>query len=288
MDTHALVVGESLVDIVRAPDGSTTERPGGSAANVAVALARLGRPVRLATAYADDERGRVLADRLADEGIELASTPHAVARTSTALATIGADGAAAYEFDLEWRLHEVADAGPRFVHVCSLGAVVAPGADSVLALLERLRGSATISYDVNARPAITGAGPDLVARVERVVSLATVVKVSDEDLAALYPTLRAEDAAEHLRSMGPHAVALTRGDAGSTWYAAGGPVSIAARLVPVVDTIGAGDTFAAAIIDALWDDLDRDPTEVLAHAVRAAAVTVSRAGADPPYQHELR
>lgn len=286
MDAHALVVGESLVDIVLAPDGSTTERPGGSAANVAVALARLGRPVRLATAYADDARGRVLADRLADEGIVLASDPHAVARTSTAVATIGADGAAAYEFDLEWRLHEISDAGPRFVHVCSLGAVVAPGADVVLALLERLRGSATISYDVNARPAITGTGPEVVERVESVVSLATVVKVSDEDLAALYPTLAPEEAAEHLRSMGPRAVALTCGDAGATWYAAGDPVTIAARPVPVVDTIGAGDTFAAAMIDALWDDLDRDPAEVLTHAARAAAVTVSRAGADPPYRHE--
>lgn len=286
MESHALVVGESLVDIVRASDGSTTERPGGSAANVAVALARLGRPVRFATAYADDARGRVLAAWLADEGIEHASDPHAVARTSTAVATIGADGAASYEFDLEWRLNEVSDAGARFVHVCSLGAVVLPGADDVLALLEHLRGSTTISYDVNARPAIT-TGPELVARVERVVSLATVVKVSDEDLAALYPTLAPEEAAEHLRGIGPRAVALTRGDAHATWYAAGGPVSIAARPVPVVDTIGAGDTFAAAILDALWDDLDRDAAEVLAHAARVAAVTVSRAGADPPYRHEL-
>lgn len=286
MDPYALVVGESLVDVVLEPDGRRTERPGGSAANVAVALARLGRPVRFATAYADDARGRVVAEHLRRDGVVLATDPGAVARTSSAEATIAADGSASYAFDLDWRLNPVGEERPHFVHVCSIGAVLEPGADDVLALVERLTG-ATVTYDVNARPAITGTGPALVARVERVVAAADLVKASDEDLEALYPGRSLLDAAAHLLALGPRAVAVTRGGHGATWLDADGVVEVAAPGVTVADTIGAGDTFSAAIVDALWDDPYRDPAEVLAHAVRAAAVTVSRPGADPPYRTDL-
>ena len=302
MDRDVLVVGESLVDIVRGADGSTVEYAGGSAANVAVALARLGRPVRFATSYADDERGRLVAAHLGAAGVRLASDPGAVTRTSTALATIGADGAAHYEFDLEWRLNPVAeDEAPLVVHTCSLGAVLAPGADDVHALLTRLREGATISYDVNARPAITGAGPDVVARVERMVAVSDLVKASDEDLDALYPHLDHLAAARALLELGPAAVVVTRGGEGATWVGTSGEAEIASLPVQVADTIGAGDTFGAALVDALWElgrlgaerrhqlrDLPAEEVaDVLAHAARAAAVTVSRPGADPPYRHEL-
>ena len=140
MSGTALVVGESLVDIVRGGDGSTTEFPGGSAANVAVALARLGREVRFATSWGDDERGRVLAERCERDGIALAGDPFAVGHTSTAQATIGSDGAASYEFDLSWRLNPVEQGlDALVVHTCSLGAVLDPGCDDVVALLERVR-----------------------------------------------------------------------------------------------------------------------------------------------------
>jgi fructokinase len=287
MDGGALVVGESLVDIVRTADGTVAERPGGSAANVAVALARLGRPVRFATAYADDERGRTIARHLADSGVVLAADPAILSRTSTAEATLSTDGSAAYTFDLEWRLGPVAGEEPLFVHVCSLGAVVRPGADDVLRILDEVPETTTVTYDVNARPAVTGTGPDLVAAVELVAARADVVKVSDEDLAVLYPTFGVTEAAEHLLGLGPRAVVLTRGEAGATWISEAGEVSVESNPVTVVDTIGAGDTFAAALIDALWDDRDGDPADVLAHAARAAAVTVSRAGADPPWRSEL-
>ncbi|MCD4536233.1 carbohydrate kinase [Nocardioides sp. cx-169] len=286
MNPYALVVGESLVDVVLEPDGSRTERPGGSAANVAVALARLGRPVRLATSFADDERGRTVAAHLERDGVVLATDPYAVARTSSAQATIAGDGSASYVFDLDWRLNPVGAEHPRFVHVCSIGAVLEPGADDVLALLGRLRGP-TITYDINARPAITGTGPEVVDRVEQVVAASHLVKASDEDLEALYPGRSLRDAAAHLLGLGPRAVAVTRGGDGATWLDADGLREVAAPRVEVADTIAAGDTFSAAILDALWDDADRDPAEVLAHAVRAAAVTVSRPGADPPYRHEL-
>ncbi|MAS56821.1 PfkB family carbohydrate kinase [Nocardioides sp.] len=285
MQPYALVVGESLIDVVTTSDGQVVERPGGSAANVAVALSRLGRPVRFATAYAADARGRTIAEHLVASGVLPAGDPHVLARTSSAVATIGADGAASYDFDFDWRLGPVdLSTAPTFVHVCSLGAVVEPGCDDVLVLLDRLP-EARITYDVNARPAITGTGPEVVARVEAVVRRAELVKASDEDLAALYPDLDPTGAAGHLLALGPSAVVVTRGGEGSTWYDADGAVSAPVQAATVIDTIGAGDTFSAAMIDALWDGAD--PASTLAHAARAAAITVSRPGADPPTRAEL-
>lgn len=301
MERDVLVVGESLVDIVHAADGSTREYAGGSAANVAVALARLGRPVRFVTAWADDEHGRVLAEHLGGAGVRLATDPHVLARTATAAATLGADGAATYEFDLEWRIGPVEVEPPSVVHTCSLGAVIEPGAADVVSLVSRLREVATISYDINARPAITGTGPGVVALVERMVAVSDLVKASDEDLAALYPDLDLELAARRVLTLGPVAVVVTRGPDGATWFAEHAVVDIASLPVQVADTIGAGDTFGAAMIDALWErdrlgaehraelrDLPAEEiADVLAHAARAAAVTVSRPGADPPYRAEL-
>jgi fructokinase len=292
MDRDVLVVGESLVDIVHGADGTTTEYAGGSAANVAVALSRLGRPVRFVTAWADDERGAVLAKHLADAGVAMATDPLVLERTATAAATIGTDGAASYEFDLDWRIGAVEAGRPVAVHVCSIGAVLEPGADQVLELLTGLRGTTTISYDVNARPAITGTGTKLVDRVERMAAVADLVKASDEDLVALYPELDIESAARRLLGLCPVAVVVTRGSEGATWVGADRTVEVASLPVEVADTIGAGDTFGAALIDALWDrspaGLTNDAIEeVLEHAARAAAVTVSRPGADPPYRDEL-
>jgi fructokinase len=299
---HALVVGEALVDILHAPDGTTLEYAGGSAANVAVALARLDRPVWFASAWGDDARGEVLRHHVTSAGVELAADPHVLARTATAAATIGADGAASYVFDLEWHLGDVAlDPPPLVVHVCSLGAVVEPGAGEVRELLERVREVATVSYDVNARPAITGTGADVVDRVERIAAVSDLVKASDEDLEHLWPGLDVEAAAQHLLGLGPAAVVVTRGGAGATWFGRGATAEVASLPVEVADTIGAGDTFGAATIDALWErgrlggrnraDLRalsaEEAGEVLAHAARAAAVTVSRPGADPPRRSEL-
>jgi fructokinase len=171
----------------------------------------------------------------------------------------------------------------------------------VLALLTRLRDRATVSYDVNARPAVTGTGPGVVGRVEQLAAVADLVKASDEDLETLYPGRPHHDSAAALLALGPAAVVVTRGADGALWLDRAGPVEVEPRPVDVADTIGAGDTFGAALIDALWErdrlgaegrgDLASLPraevAEVLEHAARAAAVTVSRPGADPPYRHEL-
>ncbi|WP_299050542.1 PfkB family carbohydrate kinase [uncultured Nocardioides sp.] len=302
-DPSVLVVGEALVDVLRGDDGTDTDLPGGSAANVAVALARLGRPTWLATCFADDRLGRLLDAHLSRDGVRMAADPGAVVdHTSSAVVTLAPDGSASYEFDLDWRLGGLRDL-PEVVavHTCSLGAVLEPGADDVLALVRRLASTALVSYDVNVRAVVTGTGPDVVGRIEATAAAADVVKASDEDLEHLYPDLDPLDGARRLLALGPAVVVLTRGEHGPTWVSTDGETSVAAPRVAVADTIGAGDTFCAAMLHGLWERgvvgpeararllaLDADArAELLALAARAAAITVSRPGADPPYAEEL-
>jgi fructokinase len=301
MTDGVLVVGEALVDIVKRQDGTTETFPGGSAANVAVALARLGRDTGFVTSFADDEHGRLLADHLKASGVRLETDPHVIPRTSSALATLQADGSARYTFDIDWRIGtvEVSDP-PLAVHACSLGAVLTPGCDDVRALMGRLRATSTTSYDVNMRPSVTGVGPPIATTVEATVALSDIVKASDEDLEALYPGESEDDAAARLMGLGPAAVVVTRGAEGAVWYSSTLRVSDPGVPVEVADTIGAGDTFGAAMLDELGTrgllgggvdaigSMTREQVAgVLAFATRAAAVTVSRPGADPPYRSEL-
>lgn len=304
MDGPALVVGEALVDVVTRPDRTVVEHAGGSAANAAVALSRLGRPVRFATALGPDDHGRLLREHLRASQVELAGEAVVLARTATAAATLADDGSASYAFNIDWRLDDV-DAlvalAPHVVMSGSIGAVLEPGAAQVAGLLDRLAGRAAVVHDVNARPALTGTGEDVRRAAEAFVARADVVKASDEDLVALWPDLGQEDAARHLLSLGPAAVVVTRGADGAAWHTAGGGGAVPGVQVAVVDTIGAGDTFGAALVDGLWSlgalgagardrvaGLDDEAwREVVGWATRAAAVTVSRPGGDPPRRSEV-
>ncbi|KRF35233.1 PfkB family carbohydrate kinase [Nocardioides sp. Soil805] len=304
MEQVALVVGEALVDVVRGRDGSERDHAGGSSANAAVAMSRLGRAVWFASAWADDAHGSLLATHLADNDVRLAVDPVVLARTATAVATLAEDGSASYEFDIEWRVPPVAlpeHVEPVVVVYGSIGAALSPGADEVAALVAAARGSALTVFDVNARPAITGTGEDVVARAEEMARLADVVKASDEDLEALWPGRTHREVADHLVGAGAGALVVTLGGAGVRWYGRDDDAEVAAPRVEVADTIGAGDTVTAAVVHALWDlgvvgpsararlgALAADDwSAVLAFAARAAAVTVSRPGGDPPHRHEL-
>jgi fructokinase len=297
MDGVALVVGEALVDVVEASDGSVTDRPGGSGANAAVALSRLLRPVLLAASYGPDDHGRLLSEHLVASGVQLATEPHVVPHTSVARARIGADGAASYDFDVTWQLGPVAVADVQVLHVCSLAPLLEPGASVVAELVDRLAATTTVSYDLNVRPAITGTGSNVLERVEWLAARADLVKASDEDLAALWPDLDESEAVDTLLAPpGPAVVVVTRGRDGATWHTPDGQAGLVwSDPVDVVDTIGAGDTFGAGLLDALWDRLGGrlvglagpELTAALSHAARCAAVTVSRAGADPPWRAEL-
>ncbi|GAA3672783.1 carbohydrate kinase [Nocardioides ginsengisoli] len=303
----ALVIGEAVLDVVHAEATAPVERPGGSAVNAAVALARLGRPVSLATSYGDDAAGALIDAHLAGAGVALAGSPYLLEATSRAEAVIGADGAASYTFAMGWRLPALGpDATARVAHVTSQAPLLAPGAHDVLTLVERLRLSGTtISYDVNLRPAITGTGPDVESGVLRMAALADLVKASDEDLLALWPDRTVGEAASALLALhgGPVAVVVTHGGEGASWHACAGvdwsTGGVHAPVVDMVDTIGAGDTFAAALVDHLWPLLGTggrerlaglgcdDWTAALTYAGRAAAVTVGRLGADPPTRADL-
>lgn len=301
--TRALVVGEALVDVVERSDGSRVAHPGGSPANVAIGLGRLGRPVDLLTWFGDDVNGRSIADHLAESAVRVAPGSPAALRTSTAAASIAANGQATYAFDLDWQVPAWLPTDPPLVvHTGSIATTLEPGGAAVVEVIRRLRDTSTVTYDPNLRPAIMGS-PDVVrGRVAELVALADVVKVSDEDLAWLQPDGEPDDICATWAAAGPAVVVLTRGgDGASAWTCAGDRLDVPAVPVDVVDTVGAGDSFMAALIDEWWsagvlgaerrDSLRSvDPSvlaEVVRRCVRVAAITVSRAGADPPWAHEV-
>lgn len=302
MTARILITGEALTDIVVDADGGRREHPGGSPLNVAVALSRLGHDAHLLTAIGDDARGDAIRAHLDESGVQLTPASVRPGRTSTAEAVLDAHGAATYTFDLTWdpdtaELPETPDA----VHTSSIAAVLEPGATTLSALLRSARGSSTISYDPNARPTLMGAPEDVRARIEENIALSDVVKASDEDVAWLYGTEDVEDVAASWRDLGPSLTVLTRGGDGAVAFSASGRVQVAPVQVEVVDTVGAGDTFSAGILDALAakgllgadrrEMLAAIPSDDLATVLRRAAalsaITVSRAGANPPWSHEL-
>lgn len=303
MSTHVLAVGEALVDVVRRPDGSSAEHPGGSLANVALTLGRLGRDVRLATWLGRDDRGDAVHGWLDESGVAVVPGSDGADRTSVAQATLDATGAATYDFDLEWRVPDgaAADADTLAVHTGSIAAVLAPGSEDVRRLLDAARATSTISYDPNARPALMGAADAVRPRVEDLVALSDVVKVSDEDLAWLVPGTDPLEVARAWQRSGPAVVVVTFGGDGATAVTAAGEVAVESRPVDVVDTVGAGDSFMGALLDGLWaegllggarrEELRAVGTattrRVLERCAAVAAVTVSRAGANPPRAAEL-
>lgn len=291
-----VVIGEALIDVVQRADGSSTEVPGGSPANVALTLGRLGRDVTLVTSLGLDERGATVRRWLEASGVDVVVDADDDRRTSTATAVIDAVGSATYAFDVEWHLAEPRMQQPSVVHTGSLAAVLAPGADVVESTFARCRDTATLTFDPNARPSITPDRIDAVRRVERLVSLSDVVKVSDEDLTWFYPGAIPLDIARTWLAAGPAVVVVTSGADGAIAVSAAAELRVAAVRVDVVDTVGAGDTFMGALIDGLLElDLvgaerrhalraiaPDDLHAVLARCVRAAAITVSRSGANPP------
>jgi len=288
-----VVVGESLVDIVHPVDAEPTVAPGGSPMNVAVGLARLGVPTTLVTELGDDPHGDLVVDHVRASGVDLsAESVRGGARTSTATARIGADGAASYEFELSWalaarRLPEQTSG----LHVGSLGAVLSPGRGAVLDLLEQARAAGLfVSYDPNVRPAFLPTWADIAAVADR----ADVVKMSDEDLELLRPgTATATVARELLDNGRTRLVVVTRGAHGAMAFTAGANVEVEAPPTDLVDTVGAGDSFMAALIAVVLEwgtqtDLDAERLRtLLAAATLAAAITCSRRGANPPTRQEL-
>ena len=305
----ALVIGEALVDVVIHPGAEPVDIPGGSPANVALGLARLGRDAELDCWIADDARGRAVRSHLVADGVRITPGSDGAERTSTAQATIGEDRAATYVFDLDWNPPYPAPAEPPIlVHTGSIAAILEPGARTVEQVLRDFRASATVCYDPNARPQLMGSPEKAREIVERLVALSDLVKCSDEDVAWFYGIDEDDDAALEgvLRGwleMGPAIVVVTRGKRGALALTSSGlRLEVPADpSVIVADTVAAGDSFMGGLEDGLWSEglvgaqqrealraIDAAALErVVRHASRIADITVSRAGANPPTRAEL-
>ncbi|MBT8163476.1 MULTISPECIES: carbohydrate kinase [Arthrobacter] len=306
-ETTVTVIGESLVDVISDPRGRTGSRahPGGSPLNVAVGAARLGLRTSLVTHYSDDPYGLMIEEHLQSNRVDVINGGSAP--TSTALATLGPDGGAEYTFSITWDINGAclpalaAGEGSTHVHTGSIATVLPPGDQMTLALVKSARGQATISFDPNCRPAIS---PDAAAArqaAEVFVAASDIVKASDEDLRWLYPHRTLDETLEAWLALGPAVVALTRGASGPVVLSRNARVDMAAEAIVVADTVGAGDSFMAGLIcglaqlDALGagrrtrlKNLTRDELRALAaYANRAAAITCSRQGANPPRKDEL-
>lgn len=302
------VVGESLVDVVaRAGQDGLTVHPGGSPANVAVALSRLGQPTALVTQLGADDYGALVRAHLARNGVEVILAGAGNRPTSRAMARLDPHGAATYEFDLSWDVDGLRlAAGSMALHFGSLGAALAPGGQRVLQLAEDVcrQGTIVTSYDPNARPSLTPDRRAVAAVADRAAASAHIVKLSDEDLAFLFPgTTPAQLAARFLAAgRATRLLVVTRGADGAVVATRDAWLSIPAVPVTVVDTVGAGDTFTAALLAglaragllspaALAGRLGQQPGVlpwVVREALAAAALTCTRPGANPPTADELR
>lgn len=300
-----LVVGETLVDIVHTPDGAVTEHVGGSPANVAMGIARLGHETVLATTLGDDDHGRRCREQITDHGVTIENLDAGGHPTSTAKATLDESGAAEYDFDLHWELRPVDDLA-RFghVHTGSIAATLLPGAEVITQTLTDAREHATISYDPNVRPTIMGTVDEVRVRIEELITVSDVVKASADDVEWLYAGRSLTEVMTAWGGLGPGLVVVTRGGDGVTYRVSStGEVGEApARVDRVADTVGAGDSFMAGLVSGLLDagllgdaaarDRLRAATlDAVAPAVERAlgtsAVTVGRSGAYAPTREEI-
>lgn len=300
-----VVVGEALVDLVGQRGGRTlVAHPGGSPANVALGLARLGNQVTLTTRLGRDALGEMISAHLRASGVRVEGRSGEGTSTSLAIATLAA-GIATYDFRIEWDVGELEPlpVEARCLHTGSLATALAPGCADVEDLMRREheRRRVTISYDPNVRPGLLGAPDRARPGIERLLALCDVVKVSDEDLLWLYPDRRDEDVAGEWLGRGPALVVVTRGNRGVYARTAALGVRRPATPIELVDTVGAGDSFTSGLLDGLRRaDLIGGPrrdalatvdestlVSVVDDAALVAAITCSRPGADPPTRAEV-
>jgi len=299
-----VVCGEALIDMIQNGDGTQRATPGGGPFNTARALARLGVPTAFLGRLSDDQFGRELAELLVADGVSLALASVGPEKTTIALADVDSEGFAEYQFLVqgtsapnltEDSVPDHLDPAVNAIHLGTLGLVLEPMSDTLMGLVDRERDGRLVMVDPNIR---VGLVPDAEyrERLGHVISCSSIVKASDSDLEWLYPDRPYQVAAEDLVGQGIAIAVVTLGAQGAFAAHHDIRVSVEAPRIDVVDTIGAGDAFGAALLAWLHDHqairpdvrLDRDELEAaLRYACLAAAITCSRAGADPPWKREL-
>lgn len=306
-----LVCGEALFDVFVGGETNNAlhldARPGGSPFNVAVGLARLGQPVAFLSGLAKDMLGERLARTLRREDVDTRLCPLFDAPTTLGMVELDAAGVPHYAFYgngaadrlLTTEQLPALDAGFRAIHIGSYATAVEPVASALEALVRRERDRRLIAYDPNVRLNVEPAVARWRERVDTLAALAHLVKISDEDLHLLFGAgVDGAACARRWLAAGCKLVVVTRGAKGASAWNARGRVDVPAPAVATVDTVGAGDTFQAAMLAHLAESdrlapealaaLDGDAlARLLRFAARAAAITCSRRGADMPRRSEI-
>jgi len=294
------VVGEVLIDLI--PNGSGHFAVvGGGPANTAKSLAKLGVKTYFIDGIANDEYGQMAKGELLSANVLLDYVQYSNKPTCTAKVTLSKSGSASYEFVIkdtatfdfsdQW-LPDPQSLKPSILHIGTLATVIEPGASVLFKWAQSVAQVAPIVFDPNIRPAVLGERDEYVKKVEKWVAISSVVKVSDEDLNWLYPGKVIDEIVKNWLEVGVELVVVTLGDKGINAYRENEQISVDAVKVVVADTVGAGDTAGAVLVEAIVNNgLDKLTGEVLERmlnrASKAAAITVSRTGANPPSKEEI-
>ncbi|MDX3978680.1 carbohydrate kinase [Shinella sp.] len=304
-----LCCGEALIDMLPRTStlGEDAYAPyaGGAIFNTAIALGRLGVPTGFFTGLSDDMMGDILRGTLKESGVDYSYCATLSRPTTVAFVKL-VDGHATYAFYdegtagrmiTEAELPALGD-DCEALHFGAISLIPEPCGSTYEALLAREHEKRVISLDPNIRPGFIKDKDAHMARIRRMAAMADIVKFSDEDLAWFGLEGDEETLARHWLHHGAKLVVVTRGAEGAVGYTANHKVTVPSERVSVVDTVGAGDTFDAGVLASLKMQnlltkqqvakLDQDQiAKVLALGAKAAAVTVSRAGANPPWAKEI-
>ncbi len=305
-----IACGDALIDFVptRNVEGREAVMPavGGSCLNVAIGIARLGTPTGFVGGISNDMFGQMIADHAAASNVELGLATRSDHQTTLAFVRIVA-GESHYAFyDAEtaarnwtYRRGTIPFANVEAVHVGSTTLVNNQGAAETKALIADARASSTISFDPNCRPNLVKDKPAYLARMAEFADGTDLIKMSDVDFAYLFGDEPYAQRASTLLARGVSLVVITRGNNGATaWHARAGKIEVSAPKVEVADTIGAGDSFQAALLfalhrqgrlarDRLKDIASDELRRALSFAAKCAGLTCKRPGADPPWSHEI-
>jgi len=301
LSNQVWVCGEVLIDLI--PDG--TERKavvGGGPANTAKALAKLGIDAQFIDGISTDKYGQMALKQLHKDGVLLDFVKFSDKPTCLAIVSLNKAGGASYEFVIDgtatfdfaatWLPDPVVNK-PSLLHIGTLVTAIEPAASVLFEWAKQVAKVSPIVFDPNIRPAVMSDRAEYVKQVERWVSVSSSVKVSDDDIYWLYPGVELDKVANKWLSMGPELVVVTFGDKGLTGYRKNEKVAVDAKKVVVADTVGAGDTVGAILVEAIIEDgLDKLKgmrlSVMLDRAAKAAAITVSRTGALPPSKAEIK
>ena len=294
------VAGEVLIDLI--PNG-LKRKPivGGGPANTAKALAKIGIDTQFINRISFDNYGLMAKDELFRAGVKLDHVKYSEKPSCLAIVSLSDSGSASYEFVIDstatfdfssdWLPNPQTDK-PSLLHIGTLATTIEPGASVLFEWAHSVAKVAPIVFDPNIRPAVISDRNQYVKHVERWVPISSAIKVSDEDIRWLYPSLSIDQVVNNWLTKGPSLIVVTYGDIGLAGYRVGEKVSVDAVKVVVADTVGAGDTVGAILVEAIVKDglssLSGVRLEMLLkRAAKAAAITVSRSGANPPTLKEI-